>query len=165
MINGISGFGSSGYNNISGSSFGIGGASPTDDVKGIGNTNNEAASGVAGECQTCKNRKYQDGSDENVSFKSAAHISPSASAATVMGHEKEHVANAYTKAAQNNGKVISAGVTLHMARCPECGRTYVSGGVTRTLIKYNKDDESPYAKMKKAEDADSYTGLYFDTES
>ena len=27
-------------------------------------------------CQTCKNRKYQDGSDENVSFKAAAHISP-----------------------------------------------------------------------------------------
>ena len=28
------------------------------------------------ECQTCKNRKYVDGSDEaNVSFKSAAHVS------------------------------------------------------------------------------------------
>ena len=26
------------------------------------------------ECETCKNRKYQDGSDEMVSFKSAAHI-------------------------------------------------------------------------------------------
>ena len=32
------------------------------------------------ECETCKNRKYKDGSDEMVSFKSAAHISPSASA-------------------------------------------------------------------------------------
>ena len=28
------------------------------------------------ECQTCKNRKYADGSDENVSYKSAAHIAP-----------------------------------------------------------------------------------------
>ena len=29
------------------------------------------------ECQTCKNRKYVDGSNEaNVSFKNAAHISP-----------------------------------------------------------------------------------------
>lgn len=29
------------------------------------------------DCQTCKNRKYVDGSDEaNVSFKSAAHVSP-----------------------------------------------------------------------------------------
>ena len=30
------------------------------------------------ECQTCKNRKYADGSDENVSYKSAAHIAPGA---------------------------------------------------------------------------------------
>ena len=30
-----------------------------------------AADGSKGECQTCKNRKYQDGSNENVSFKSA----------------------------------------------------------------------------------------------
>lgn len=28
------------------------------------------------ECETCKNRKYQDGSDEMVSFKAATHISP-----------------------------------------------------------------------------------------
>ena len=33
-------------------------------------------SGKQKECQTCKNRKYVDGSDEaNVSFKSAAHVS------------------------------------------------------------------------------------------
>ena len=30
------------------------------------------------ECKTCSNRKYQDGSDEMVSFKSAAHISQNA---------------------------------------------------------------------------------------
>ena len=30
-----------------------------------------AVDGSKGECQTCKNRKYQDGSNENVSFKSA----------------------------------------------------------------------------------------------
>ena len=39
------------------------------------------------ECQTCKNRKYQDGSDEMVSFKSAAHISPESAAARVRAHE------------------------------------------------------------------------------
>ena len=49
----------------------------------------------AQECQTCKNRKYQDGSDEMVSFKSAAHISPEASASRVRAHEQEHVSNAY----------------------------------------------------------------------
>ena len=59
------------------------------------------------ECQTCKERKYQDGSDEMVSFKSAAHISPEASASTVRAHEQEHVSNAYRKAAKGGGKVIS----------------------------------------------------------
>ena len=47
------------------------------------------------QCETCKERKYQDGSDEMVSFKSAAHISPEASASRVMAHEMEHVSNAY----------------------------------------------------------------------
>ena len=36
------------------------------------------------ECQTCKNRKYVDGSNEaNVSFKNAAHISPEAASSAV----------------------------------------------------------------------------------
>ena len=87
------------------------------------------------ECETCKNRKYQDGSDEMVSFKSAAHISPEASAATVRSHEQEHVSNACKKAAQNNGKVIAANVTLKTEICPECGRSYVAGGTTQTQIK------------------------------
>src|SRR5574344_78781 len=64
------------------------------------------------ECQTCKERKYQDGSDEMVSFKSASHISPEASAGRVRAHEQEHVANAYKKAASGDGKVISASVQL-----------------------------------------------------
>lgn len=163
MVNGINGFGVSGSQNMGGATSGINGAEKTDDIKNIGSTGIESPKG---ECQTCKNRKYQDGSDENVSFKAAAHISPEASAARVMGHEKEHVANAYTKAAEKGGRVISAGVTLKMARCPECGRSYVAGGVTRTLIKYNKEDEkNPYNQMIKSEDADAYTGLNFDEES
>ena len=67
------------------------------------------------ECQTCKERKYQDGSDENVSFKSAQHIAPEAAAARVRGHEQEHVANAYSKAAKDGGKVINASVSIHTA--------------------------------------------------
>ena len=53
------------------------------------------------ECQTCKNRKYKDGSDEMVSFKSPAHISPEGAASAVRSHEQEHVSNAYSKAATN----------------------------------------------------------------
>ena len=80
------------------------------------------------ECQTCKNRKYQDGSDEMVSFKSAAHISPNAAGSRVRSHEQEHVSNAFKKAAMKGGKVMSASVSVRTAVCPECGRTYVSGG-------------------------------------
>ena len=44
------------------------------------------------DCETCANRKYQDGSDEgNVSFKSASHISPESAGARVRAHEGEHV--------------------------------------------------------------------------
>ncbi len=63
-------------------------------------------------CETCEKRKYQDGSDENVSFKAAAHISPEAAASRVRAHEGEHVANAYTKAAEKGGKVVSASVRI-----------------------------------------------------
>ena len=50
------------------------------------------------DCETCKERKYQDGSDENnVSFKTAAHISPESAASKVRAHENEHVSNAYKK--------------------------------------------------------------------
>lgn len=110
------------------------------------------------ECETCKNRKYQDGSDEMVSFKSASHISPEASGSRVRAHEQEHVTNAYNKASMKNGKVISATVSLHTAICPECGRTYVSGGETNTQIKYY-NEENPYQKGKKTADASIYAGM------
>ena len=94
-------------------------------------------------CETCRERKYQDGSDENVSFKSATHISPNAAGAAVRAHEGEHVSNAYKKAAMEGGKVIHAGVTIHTAVCPECGRTYVSGGETNTTISIPEDGGKP----------------------
>ncbi len=114
------------------------------------------------ECETCKERKYQDGSDEgNVSFKTAQHISPSAAGAAVRAHEGEHVSNAYKKAAQNNGKVLQASVAIHTSICPECGRTYVSGGTTTTKIKYG-DEENPYMKNLKNRDNGLLAGMNFD---
>ena len=100
------------------------------------------------ECETCKNRKYQDGSDEMVSFKSAQHISPQAAMSRVRGHEQEHVSNAYKDAAQNNGKVLQASVSIQTSVCPECGRTYVSGGLTHTKIAYS-NEENPYTQARK----------------
>ena len=113
------------------------------------------------ECQTCKNRKYQDGSDEMVSFKSAAHVSPQAAAGRVRAHEGEHVSNAYDKAAQKNGTVVYASVSIHTSVCPECGRTYVSGGTTNTAIRYPNED-NPYQKNRKAADATVFPGANFD---
>lgn len=113
------------------------------------------------ECQTCKERKYQDGSDENVSFKSAAHVSPEAAGARVRAHEQEHVSNAYSKAAENGGKVIRASVSIHTAVCPECGRTYVSGGTTNTMIKY-PNEENPYQKNRKLQDSIGLKGRNID---
>lgn len=81
------------------------------DVKSPGRKSSPA------ECETCKNRKYQDGSDEMVSFKSATHISPQSAASAVRSHEQEHVSNAYKKAAKNNGKVVSANVSIHTSVC------------------------------------------------
>lgn len=113
------------------------------------------------ECETCRRRKYQDGSDENVSYKAAAHISPGAAASAVRAHEGEHVANAYTKAAKENGKVISAAVSIRTAICPECGRTYVSGGTTNTMVKY-PNESNPYQKERKSQDSLRFSGANID---
>lgn len=113
------------------------------------------------ECETCRERKYQDGSDEMVSFKSAAHISPNAAGTTVRAHENEHVRNAYHKASEGNGKVLQASVSIKTAICPECGRTYVSGGETRTRIQYQNED-NPYQKNKKSTDYANVVGQNLD---
>lgn len=113
------------------------------------------------ECQTCKKRKYQDGSNEMVSFKSPQHISPENAASAVRAHEQEHVSNAYKKAAMKDGKVISASVSIHTGVCPECGRTYVTGGTTRTQIKYFNED-NPYQKALKSADRTKYSGMNLD---
>lgn len=113
------------------------------------------------ECETCKNRKYKDGSDENVSFKTATHISPQSAGAAVRAHEGEHVSNAYKKAAQNNGQVVSAAVSIHTSVCPECGRSYISGGTTNTMIKYT-NESNPYQKELKAADSVKLRGANID---
>lgn len=97
------------------------------DTKKVGNT---------GECETCKNRKYQDGSnDAGVSFKTPTKISADQAAAAVRGHEMEHVSREQSKAVREDRKVVSQSVTYHSAICPECGDVYVSGGTTRTVTK------------------------------
>ena len=94
------------------------------------------------DCQTCRNRKYVDGSDDpGVSFKTPGHIAPEVSGAQVMAHELEHVRNETAKAHANNRRVVSQTVTLHTSICPECGKVYVSGGLTRTTTASNQQKE------------------------
>lgn len=101
-----------------------------------------------GECQTCKERKYVDGSNEsNVSFKSPGHISPEASKAVVSAHEQQHVSNARREGSKEGAQLVSASVTLKTAICPECGSSYVAGGTTRTQIKYTENN--PYDSARK----------------
>ena len=85
-------------------------------------------------------------------IRGATHIDPSGAASKVMAHEQEHVLNAYRKASSKDGEVINATVTVKTAVCPECGRSYVSGGVTNTAIKY---PATQYGQnQKKADYAD-----------
>lgn len=128
-------------------------------VRGQGETPGQVRGEETGECQTCKNRKYMDGSNEAVSFKTPSHISPQSAPAAVRSHEQEHVTNAYSKAAAGNGRVLSASVTIHTDICPECGRSYVSGGTTRTQIKYY-NEKNPYQQDLKATDRIKYTGMH-----
>lgn len=86
-----------------------------------------------GQCQTCKERKYQDGSnDPGVSFKTPTNIAPEQAASAVRGHEQEHVVREQAKAQRENREIVSQSVTYHTAICPECGKVYISGGTTRT---------------------------------
>jgi hypothetical protein len=99
-------------------------------------------------CATCASRTYQDGSsDPGVSFKTPTHIPASMSATAVMGHEREHVTRNAAKAEEQGGTARSS-VVLHRSKCPECGRTYVSGGTTTTTtsIPKEKQQKDPFAK-------------------
>lgn len=138
------------------------GAAGTDAVglgTGIGKGDHLKVNGA--ECQTCKNRKYQDGSDEMVSFKTAAHMSPTEAGTRVRAHEQEHVSNAFDKAFEKGGKVLSASVSLKTAICPECGRSYIAGGLTTTKIKY-PNESNPYQKNMKSSHQAALKGMNVD---
>lgn len=94
-----------------------------------------------GECQTCEERKYQDGSDDmGVSYQTPTNIKPEQAASAVRGHEMEHVYREQAKADREGRKVVSQSVTMHTEICPECGKSYVSGGTTRTVTKADTDN-------------------------
>ena len=104
-----------------------------------------------GKCETCEKRKYQDGSDDmGVSFQTPTRVDPDQAASAVRGHEMEHVVREQAKAQREDRKVVSQSVTLHTAICPECGKTYISGGTTRTTTAANTKAEAPANEPEEA---------------
>ena len=169
-INGVSGYGSpygsyggygsyDGYGGYGNNYGGYGGAGETE-----GPVAAKEQQIDTGECETCKRRKYQDGSDEMVSFKAAGHIDPNNAASVVMSHEQEHVSNAFQKADLEGGEVVRANVRLKTDICPECGRTYISGGVTSTQIRY-VNETNPYQQDLKSSDVSKYRGANVDIDA
>lgn len=95
-----------------------------------------------GECQTCENRRYQDGSDDpGVSFKTASKIAPESAASVVRGHEMEHVYRNRAKAEREGREIVSQSVRLKSGICPECGKAYIAGGETRTVTKAKNEPD------------------------
>ena len=129
-------------------SFGLSGGDQLMGYEGVETEESLGAEGAQqaakeGECQTCKERKYQDGSDDaSVSFQTPTHIDADAAPAAVRGHEMEHVSHEQARAKREGRKVVSQTVTMHTDICPECGRVYVSGGTTRTVTKADNAQET-----------------------
>lgn len=138
--------------------FSIGTLSNAGKIEGIDKDENIGGSKRVqpSECQTCKNRRYQDGSDEMVSFKSPGTINPKETYAKIMGHEQEHVANARAEGRKENKELVSANVTLQTSICPECGRSYISGGTTKTIMRTYNDDA--FSQNLKSMERDAATG-------
>lgn len=96
---------------------------------------------MPGECKTCAERQYVDGSDDSgVSFQTPTNVKPEAAASAVMSHEQEHVSREKSKAESEGRKVVNQNVQIHTGVCPECGKTYVSGGTTTTTT---ANDDKP----------------------
>ena len=123
-----------------------------------------------GECETCKNRKYQDGSDDpGVSYKTPTTIDADMANAAVRSHEQEHVGREQFQAEQEGREVVFQTVTIHNAICPEgrevvsqsvtyqtnicpeCGDVYVSGGTTRTVTKEQVEQVAAKYQVGKPE--------------
>ena len=88
------------------------------------------------QCEKCRSRRYQDGSnDSRVSFQMPTVMDPVKARSRVMSHEMEHVRSEQHKAKKENKIVVSQTVRIMNDRCEECGKNYVKGGFTRTITR------------------------------
>ena len=66
-------------------------------------------------------------------------LSPERAAFAVRSHEMEHVAHAKLQALREDSEIVSQSVTYHTDICPECGRSYIAGGNTKTVFRSSPD--------------------------
>ncbi len=96
-----------------------------------------------GECKTCSERRYQDGSsDSGVSFKTPTKLTPDQASSAVISHEKEHYTREAQAAENENKDVLVNSIRLESSICPDCGRSYISGGETTTVTR-TRPNNSP----------------------
>ncbi len=95
----------------------------------------------------------------NVTGVDTQDISPARLKAMKRSGQVECETCANRKAASKDGEVLNATVTLKTAVCPECGRSYVSGGVTNTAIKY---PVTSYGQNQKSADYPELSGKNVD---
>ena len=72
-------------------------------------------------------------------------------ASAVRGHEQEHVVREQAKAKREDRRVVSQSVTLHTDICPECGKTYISGGTTRTVTAAQQQEQADTQQQDQQE--------------
>jgi len=94
------------------------------------------------DCETCRNRRYQDrSSDPGVSFQAPQHIPPEQSASAVLSHEAEHLSRDRAYAEMNSKEVLYQRIALQTDICSECGKIYVSGGQATTVMRGEPEQE------------------------
>lgn len=141
------------YVDMPGQSGSGGEAAGTGEAQGTQGAEGVQKAAEEGKCQTCEQRKYKDGSnDPGVSFKTATRVAPEQAASAVRGHEREHVVREQAKAKREDRRVVSQSVALKTSICPECGKVYVSGGVTRTTTASNPEPKDTAQVQAEAQE-------------
>ena len=144
------------------------GSSAAADANAVKPSSSDSAAGAEGvqkaaeegRCETCEKRKYQDGSDDpGVSFQTPTRLTPGQAASAVRGHEQEHVVREQAKARREDRRVVSQSVTLHTDICPECGRVYISGGVTKTVTAASPKEPAAEEAAEESEENTGFSGL------
>ena len=113
------------------------------------------------ECQTCKERKYMDQSIvSDVSFPPPHLSAPGLAAQMFWTPAGVHVQTGCAHGKKQKTRLVSVSVSLKTGVCPECGKTYIAGGTTRTkMLTYR---ENPYDQGRKAVEGTMLRGMNFD---